>query len=58
MRQAGRVGLLLVLLAAATAQAQPPLDFDRLGVDEGLTDYVIMALTRDAAGFAWIGTQV
>jgi signal transduction histidine kinase/ligand-binding sensor domain-containing protein len=49
------------LLAAALPPAArgqgPALPFESLSLDEGLSDYVVMALARDAVGFLWVGTQ-
>ena len=56
--------LALVLLVGAgafeVARAQPgdtPLAFERIGLAEGLSGYVVRAVTRDEAGFLWVSTQ-
>src|SRR5690606_11851278 len=50
-------GLLYTFLTAA-ASAQPAhLVFKQFTQSEGLPDYTIQAVTRDQAGFLWIGTQ-
>lgn len=49
-------GLMVLCLVALPASAQEAA-FERFALDEGLSDYSILAVTRDDAGFLWVGTQ-
>lgn len=48
-------------LVAATllrpAGAAAPMRFERLGLDEGLSQQAVLAIGQDAVGFVWIGTE-
>jgi diguanylate cyclase (GGDEF)-like protein len=50
--------LACVFLAdGALAQVVRPMLFERLGLDEGLSQLAANAIAQDAAGFIWIGTE-
>lgn len=51
-----RVILLLVCLHAASARANPVLQFTRFSVGEGLPQASVYGLFQDRTGFLWIGT--
>ncbi len=52
-------GLLFVCLALpAAAQNSPrPMRFERLSIEDGLSQTVVNCVVQDAAGFLWLGTQ-
>ena len=57
-----RACALLALLCAfvcgaADAGAVPPLRFERLGVDDGLSQQTVLAIAQDPTGFMWFGTE-
>lgn len=48
------------LLAAVLwhpADAAAPMRFERLGLDEGLSQQAVLAIGQDARGFIWLGTE-
>lgn len=50
----------LTLLAAMLwrpANAAAPIRFERLGLDEGLSQQAVLAIGQDARGFIWVGTE-
>ncbi|WP_343732668.1 two-component regulator propeller domain-containing protein [Duganella sp.] len=48
----------LLLLALSTAQAAPlTLRFERLGVEQGLTQESVASILQDRHGYMWLGTQ-
>ncbi|HWM67403.1 MAG TPA: two-component regulator propeller domain-containing protein [Steroidobacteraceae bacterium] len=49
--------LAALLFAATTAEAASPMRFDRLGLDEGLSEQAVNVIAQDASGFLWIGTE-
>jgi ligand-binding sensor domain-containing protein/serine phosphatase RsbU (regulator of sigma subunit) len=52
-------GILLLLLSgslSALGQA-PPLVFDRISVDEGLSQSIVVSIIQDVRGFLWFGTE-
>lgn len=50
--------LLLLLLTFSTAgAAQRSLRFERLSVDEGLSQHSVLSILQDRQGFIWFGTQ-
>ena len=54
--------LLAALLIAAAclfrqAVAAPPMRFERLGIDDGLSQQAVLAIARDTTGFMWFGTE-
>jgi len=49
--------LFLILLSVGTAAAQRDLRFERLTVDDGLSQSSVNAIFKDSRGFLWIGTQ-
>ena len=52
------LGLAFCVIVTGVAHTQPiSLEFERISVEAGLPDYVVMALERDATGFLWVGTQ-
>jgi ligand-binding sensor domain-containing protein/serine phosphatase RsbU (regulator of sigma subunit) len=40
-----------------SSRIQPPLQFNRLSIEEGLPQQHVTALAQDRAGFMWIGSQ-
>ncbi len=52
---AGRLWLCLAL-AAAQADARP-MRFERLSIEDGLSQTVVNCVVQDSAGFLWLGTQ-
>ena len=46
-----------VILAYTCAGQQFSERFDRFSVQQGLSDYSVMALLQDSSGYIWIGTQ-
>jgi len=51
-------GLLLACLcSAALAGAPRSLRFERIGLEEGLSQESVLAILQDRAGFMWFGTQ-
>lgn len=53
-------GLLYAPDARARPQAQPlfpPVQFERLGLEEGLPQIHITSIAQDTRGFLWVGTQ-
>src|SRR5688572_368246 len=61
MRRARWIGLCLALGASLGALAQAPglvsIRFQRLGIDEGLSQATARTLAQDREGLVWIGTQ-
>lgn len=49
--------LCIVWLASGLADAAAPMRFERLGVDEGLSQQAVLAMGQDASGFVWLGTE-
>lgn len=50
-------GLSFVVAVCQTAHAVTPMRFERLGLDDGLSQQSANAIVQDAAGFLWIGTE-
>ncbi|HKZ74138.1 MAG TPA: two-component regulator propeller domain-containing protein [Steroidobacteraceae bacterium] len=48
---------LLVWAAAPRLEATPPMRFERLGADDGLSQGAVNAIVQDAQGFMWFGTE-
>lgn len=46
-----------ILLIGTGVHAQPTYRFDHLGIDRGLSQSVVTAITQDRQGFLWIGTE-
>ncbi|MDY6946901.1 MAG: two-component regulator propeller domain-containing protein, partial [Pseudomonadota bacterium] len=44
-------------LMCPLADAAPPVRFERLGLDEGLSQQAVLAIGQDASGFIWLGTE-
>ena len=62
LRRCCCLALILLMAAGASeaARAQPgdtSLAFERIGLSEGLSGYVVRAVARDEAGFLWVSTQ-
>ena len=61
MRRARFLALLLTLCASVGVLAQAPglvsIRFQRLGIDEGLSQATARAMAQDREGVVWIGTQ-
>ena len=61
MRRARLIALVFLLCAAVGAGAQAPgqvsIRFQRVGIDEGLSQATARALVQDREGLVWIGTQ-
>lgn len=47
----------LALFACMVAQATPPLSVQRYSLEEGLSQQGVLAITQDADGFMWFGTE-
>ena len=59
---AARAGSLLALLLIVTghgcrATAAVPMRFERLGLDDGLSQQAVLGIAQDAQGFMWFGTE-
>lgn len=57
-----RAGPLLALLLIVTghggrATAAVPMRFERLGLDDGLSQQAVLGIAQDAQGFMWFGTE-
>ena len=42
---------------SALGDAAQPMRFERLSLDQGLSQSAAMAITQDATGFMWFGTE-
>ena len=54
------IPLLAVLLAAVcgtVAMGAESVRFNRLSVEEGLSQATVQAIVQDSVGFVWLGTQ-
>ena len=53
------IALLLVLASGFgwEAVASAPMRFERLGLDDGLSQQAVLAIAQDAKGFMWLGTE-
>ena len=53
------IALLLVLMSGFGQQvvASAPMPFERLGLDDGLSQQAVLAIAQDAQGFMWFGTE-
>lgn len=49
--------LLLVLLAIRVAAQPVSIKFDRIGLEQGLSQSTVNAIAQDSQGFMWFGTQ-
>jgi ligand-binding sensor domain-containing protein/two-component sensor histidine kinase len=51
--------LLTVLILASTSLHAQPLElrFDRISLEQGLSDLTVFSLAQDSAGFLWFGTS-
>jgi len=50
--------LFLFLVGVLPVSAQiPPLVFDRISVDQGLSQSIVVSIIQDARGFLWFGTE-
>lgn len=59
-RRRNSVAALAALLAAVLcrlADAAAAIRFERLGLDEGLSQQAVLAIGQDASGFVWFGTE-
>ena len=53
-----RLALCAVLLMTGSALASsPPIGFQHLSVDQGLSQDAVLVFLQDSAGFLWIGTE-
>lgn len=50
-------GVLLAALASAALAAQGTYHFKSYGPDQGLTNLATTAITQDATGYLWVGTE-
>ena len=64
MRTTRRVGILALLAAAAAApsrarrrQAARPIRFDRLSLEQGLSQAAVMDVLQDRRGYVWLATE-
>jgi diguanylate cyclase (GGDEF)-like protein len=53
------IALLLICAGGfgAPAVASAPMRFERLGLDDGLSQQAVLAIAQDAEGFMWFGTE-
>jgi diguanylate cyclase (GGDEF)-like protein len=47
----------LFLVFAQAAHASPPMRFERLGADQGLSQGAVNSVLQDSQGFVWFGTE-
>ena len=63
VRAGARTSAVLALLLAVfgatgrAAVAAAPMRFERLGLDDGLSQQAVMAIAQDPTGFMWFGTE-
>ncbi len=57
IRKAAVICLVAVSLLNVSADAMEAVRFNRLGVEQGLSQPVVQAVAQDQHGFIWIGTQ-
>jgi ligand-binding sensor domain-containing protein/signal transduction histidine kinase len=50
--------LLFALAGPVFAQAQTGIRFRPITLDQGLPNYTVMAVSQDATGYMWFGTQI
>lgn len=48
---------LLTLLLCCSAFAEPSLRFERIGLNQGLSQSSVYTMLQDSQGFIWVGTQ-
>ncbi len=48
---------LLVAVPVADAAGTRPMRFDKLSIDEGLSQSTVLSITQDASGYIWFGTE-
>jgi ligand-binding sensor domain-containing protein/serine phosphatase RsbU (regulator of sigma subunit) len=51
------IPLLFVLAIPPVSAQEPPLVFDRISVDQGLSQSIVVSIIQDARGFLWLGTE-
>ena len=51
------LGVLAGVLLCSGAGASSPMQFDRLGLDEGLSQQNVKVIAQDPTGFLWLGTE-
>ena len=51
------VGLTLALGAAASETLQSTMRFERIGIEDGLSQSAVMDVVQDASGFLWFATE-
>jgi len=57
-RAPAALGLLLILLGSAReACGATPMRFERLGLEDGLSQQAVLAIAQDKQGFMWFGTE-
>jgi diguanylate cyclase (GGDEF)-like protein len=60
-KPAGRFGATIVaalMLSTAAVRADAgPIRFDRLTIDEGLSQSTVLSILQDSRGFIWVGTE-
>ena len=54
---AAALAALLAAMLCRLADAAAPMRFERLGLDEGLSQQAVLAIGQDARGFVWLGTE-
>ena len=52
-----RVFLIVTALIPSLLPAQPEIMFERLSIEDGLSQSVVTSILQDKAGFIWIGTM-
>lgn len=57
LRQYSLIPGFICWIYAVNVPAQPPLQFDRIGREDGLSQNSVNCMIRDREGFMWFGTQ-
>ncbi len=46
----------MLLVASHLCAQQPSLKFDHIGLEQGLSESIVLAITQDTKGYMWFGT--
>ncbi len=58
VKPATTIALLLILALPAVLEARPrAMRFERLSIEEGLSQSIVYSMVQDRVGFLWLGTQ-